>query len=159
MIKIESATTRHIPEVQQIFEQAIKVTAPAHYSSKQMDIWLQRGNNPERWSAKIEKDYFIIVGSLQSQSSLVGFASLQANGYIDVIYVHPGFLRQGIASFLLQKLEEKANHLALPTLTVDSSLIAIPFFLKREYQVVTASPKEIGGATFPNTLMQKILVS
>ena len=82
---------------------------------------------------------------------IVGFADLDASGYLDRLYVHRDFQRRGAAAALCGALEA-----AVPgPWTTHASITARPFFEARGYRVVRAQQVERHGVLLTNFVMEK----
>ena len=78
--------------------------------------------------------------------TIVGFADLAADGYLDRLYVHRDWQRRGVASALCD---------ALPGARVThASLIARPFFERRGWRVVREQQVERHGVLLTNFVME-----
>jgi len=66
---------------------------------------------------------------------VVGTASLNGQT-VSSVYVHPGYQGRGIATKLLDAVENAANAQSQGTLSVQSSITAKPFFAKRGFKIV-----------------------
>ena len=80
-------------------------------------------------------------GRLAEQLTLVvevdgehmGFVSLKDNTIIDMLYVHPHYVGQGIGTALVEAVEKIAKGRGAKTITTDSSDTAQMFFEERGY--------------------------
>ena len=90
-------------------------------------------------------------------NSPVGFAALKGPDHIDMLYVHPGAVGQGVAAMLCDALEKLAGARGVTKLTVDASDNAAEFFLKRGYVAMQRNTVTINGEWLANTTMQKTL--
>jgi len=86
-----------------------------------------------RFKKRIDTHYYLLV---KIEDRLVGMASLDKSGYLDVIYVHHEYQGHGIASELLFKMEQRAKKDGHDVITSDVSITAKPFFLHKGYVVV-----------------------
>lgn len=80
------------------------------------------------------------------EEKLVGIASISdSSGAIFAMYVDPKFMRKGLGSSLLKKLE---NHIADNTnnglIWVTSSITATNFFIKNRYKIIHYNVKTTG---------------
>ena len=91
------------------------------------------------------------------EGSPVGFASLKGADHIDMLYVHPGAVGQGVASLLCDALEKLAGGRCAKNLTVDASDNAVEFFAKRGYEPKQRNTVSVSGEWLANTTMQKTL--
>lgn len=64
---------------------------------------------------------------------IVGFGDICAYGYLDRLFEHKDYQRQGIATAICNDLE---NNVFGKKVTTNTSITAKPFFLKRGYKVV-----------------------
>ena len=93
------------------------------------------------------------------QNSPVGFAALKGADHIDMLYVHPSAVGQGVASMLCDALEKLSGGRGAKSLTVDASDNAQEFFLKRGYVAKQRNTVTVNGEWLANTTMQKPLTS
>src|SRR3984893_16728193 len=91
------------------------------------------------------------------QNSPVGFASLKGADHIDLLYVHPSAVGQGVASMLCDALEKLPGARGARSLTVDASDNAAEFFIKRGYVATRRNTVTVNGEWLANTTMQKTL--
>jgi putative acetyltransferase len=91
------------------------------------------------------------------QNSPVGFASLKGADHIDMLYVHPSAVGQGVGAMLCDALEKLAGARGAKGLTVDASDNAEGFFAKRGYVGKQRNTVTINGEWLANTTMQKNL--
>jgi putative acetyltransferase len=142
-----------LPVLVQIFAAAIEELAAEDYGEAQLAAW----------AAQADEDAFAtrLAGQLTLVATLehspVGFVSLRGKDVIDMLYVHPGAARQGVATALIDALEKLAAARGAGRLTVDASDTATPLFQKRGYTLERRNTVEIGGEWLGNTSMQKIL--
>ena len=69
-------------------------------------------------------------------------------------YVHPTFVRQGVASALLRTAEDTAQANGLTQLSTAAKLTARPFFERHGFQVImsqTAHPRDLPFRNFQMT--------
>src|SRR5258708_18672938 len=87
----------------------------------------------------------------------VGFAALKGADQIDMLYVHPGVVGQGVGSMLCEALEKLAGGRGAKSLTVDASDNALEFFSKRGYVAKQRNTVSINGERLAQTTVQKTL--
>ncbi len=106
------------------------------------------------WRSRLARNApFIALHNAQ----LVGFADLQADGYIDQFFVHHRWQGKGVGKLLMTTLETRAREMRLGELTSNVSITARPFFEARGF-VVTCIQQVCGGTTtFINYRMAKAL--
>ena len=89
---------------------------------------------------------------------LVGFMSVEQDGYINRLFTHKDYQRRGIASALLAETEKWAKEKGLTSLRLDSSKTACGFYLKHGFVEDGFSVMERNGIVFRNTVMKKTLL-
>lgn len=80
---------------------------------------------------------------------------MDKNIYIDFMYVHKDYQRQGIAETLLLAIEDKAGNAGTTTITSDISKTARPFFERKGYKVIKEQINIRQGIEIINYKMSK----
>jgi putative acetyltransferase len=143
------------PILAAIFAAAIEELTGEDYSEAQQQAWAGAADDEEAFGKRLASE-LTLVASLQN--SPVGFASLKGTGHIDMLYVHPGAVGQGVGSMLCEALEKLAGGRGAKTLTVDASDNAEGFFARRGYVGMQRNTVTVNGEWLANTTMQKALV-
>ncbi len=87
---------------------------------------------------------------------IVGFADMDKSGYLDRLYVHKNFQREGIATALLNELERHARKAGVCNFETYASITAKCFFEKHGY-IAEAENKVIrNGVMLMNYKMVKL---
>lgn len=136
----------------EIFQRAIRELALEDYSSVQREAWAQRADDLDQWNARrIESETFVAeVGSVAA-----GFSDVSPLGYIHMMFVHPDFARQGIATALLEFASTKATNSGAVQLSANVSLTARPLFERHGFVVQRTQQPEVSGVAFTNFHMTK----
>src|SRR4051812_39081637 len=144
-IVIRKATTEDAESVAKIVLLALRVTNARDYPASVIDRLVltlpdKVASNLQAWCA------FVAI----LNGSVVGTGSL--NGQIVTsVYVHPDYQRRGIATKLMDAVENAANIQAQRTLIVQSSVTAKAFYAKRGFKLV----REGSFGEEPTILMSK----
>ena len=163
MNKIQTKTTgltlrkgllKDLQEILILFSGTIETVCANDYNNEQIVAWISSVNNTGRWHRLIENQYFIVAVLNQK---IVGFASLAHGDYIDVLYVHKDFQRQGIAQQLYNALETEATTHKNTILTADVSKTAKPFFEANGFKVIAEQIQIRTEVEIPNYNMRKDL--
>ena len=136
-----------------IFSASIEEIAAEDYSPAQIAAWAAQADE-EAFATRLAKQLTLVA---MLDHSPVAFASLRDNTHIDMLYVHPGMARHGVATALCDALEKLAAARGARQITVDASDTALPLFEGRGYVAVRRNTVELGGEWFGNTSMQKDL--
>ena len=144
------------PVLAAIFAAAIEELTGDDYSEAQQQAWASAADDEEQFGKRLSSELTLIA---TLQNSPVGFASLKGADHIDMLYVHPSAVGQGVASMLCEALEKLAGGRGAKSLTVDASDNAQEFFEKRGYAGKQRNTVTVNGEWLANTTMQKTLVS
>lgn len=116
-----------------IFYNAVHATTAGHYSQQQINAWAPLPKDYALWQQRLnDKPPFVAIVDGQ----VVGFITLEADGHIDLTYVHQNYQRRGIASALYQHLEQQARQRGITKLYVEASELARPLFEKQGFRLV-----------------------
>ena len=137
-----------------IFRASIEGLTEEDYNPSQQEAWAAVADNEQAFTARLGKQ-LTLISTLEG--SPVGFASLQDNKIIDMLYVHPAVAGQGIGTMLYDALEKLAAARGASELTVDASDSAREFFLRRGFELYRRNTISVGNEWIANTTMKKTL--
>ena len=135
----------------QLFYTCVHTVAAADYTPQQLDAWAPHDRDLVQWGHSFDGHY-ALVACLGEQ--LVGFGDVDPGGYLDRLYVHAQYQRQGIATALCDAFERAVR---ADTVTVHASLTARGFFERRGYKAVRRQQVVRHGITLENWVMCKRL--
>jgi len=136
------------PEMAVLFHETVHSVNAGDYTREQLDAWASGKMDLEAWNRSfLEHDSLVAVEG----QTIVGFGDMDSTGYLDRLFVHKDYQRQGIASALCDALEQKVSG----TLTTHASITARPFFEQRGYRVLLEQMVERNGIFLQNFVMQK----
>src|ERR1700728_3583729 len=142
------------PILAAIFVAAIEELTGEDYNEAQQEAWASAVDDEEQFGKRLASELTLIA---TQGNSPVGFAALKGADHIDMLYVHPSAVGQGVAAMLCDALERLAGGRGAKKLTVDASDNATEFFLKRGYVAMQRNTVTINGEWLANTTMQKTL--
>ena len=142
----------YLPEIHRLFVEIIYSVCANDYSQEQLQVWASGIRNRERWLDRLKHQFFLVA---QLGKRIVGFASLANGDYVDVMYVHKDYQRQGIAHRLLAELEKESQKKGVIILKSDVSRTARPFFEREGYRVIREQTKIIDSVEISNFSMEK----
>src|SRR6478752_1360224 len=144
------------PVLAAIFVAAVEQLTGDDYSEDQQQAWASTADDEAQFGKRLA-GALTLVATLQN--SPVGFASLKGGNQIDMLYVHPGAVAQGVAAMLIDALEKLAAGRGAKALTVDASDNALEFFAKRGYAAKQRNTVTVNGEWLANTTMEKTLAN
>jgi putative acetyltransferase len=142
------------PMLAVIFAASVLELTGDDYNDAQQQAWAATAEDEEALGKRLAGQLTLIA---TVQNSPVGFASLKGADHIDMLYVHPSVVGQGVASMLCDALEKLAGSRGTKSLTVDASDTAQDFFRKRGYVAKQRNSVTLNGEWLANTTMQKTL--
>ena len=142
------------PILAAIFAASVEQLTGDDYSGAQQQAWASAADDEEAFGRRLASELTLIA---TLQNSPVGFAALRGKDHIDMLYVHPSAVGQGVAAMLIEALEKLAGGRGATGLTVDASDNATEFFAKRGYVAKQRNTVTVNGEWLANTTMQKIL--
>ena len=143
-----------VPVLAAIFVASIEELTGDDYSEAQQLAWASTADDEEKFGARLASE-LTLVATLQTAP--VGFASLKGADHIDMLYVHPSAVGQGVATTLCDALEKLAGARGAKALTVEASDTAQQFFAKRGYAATQRNSVTVGDEWLANTTMTKTL--
>ena len=137
-----------------LFHASVHQLALEHYSPQQLQAWAPAGFDAEAWAARIRHNRPWVA---EDGEGLLGFADLQADGWIDQLFVAAHAARRGVGSALLRFLIAQARQRGMPQLAADVSLTAEPLFLRHGFVVVQRQQALRAGVALDNARMLRVL--
>lgn len=138
-----------------VFIVAVTVTAASDYSPEQIAAWARpERRNPADWDRAMSgrNSYVALV-----DGEIAGFSDVNADGYIDMMFVAPRYTRHGVARTLLETLEATARESGAQRLSANVSITARPFFEHQGFVAVAKQHPIITGVRMINFHMTKPL--
>ena len=142
-----------VPLCAAIFEASVTELTGDDYTEAQQEAWIAAFEE-EDLAERLGKQLTLIA---TLRDAPVGFASLKNNSHIDLLYVRPAAVRQGVGTSLCDALEKLAGARGADKLTADVSDTAQPFFARRGYVAQRRNTVPLGDEWLGNTTMQKTL--
>lgn len=138
-----------------IFHHAIRDTASADYTPKQITAWAQpEQRDISAWNQSMcRRNSYVAVLS----DEIAGFSDVSEDGYIDMMYVAPEFARRGVARQLMTFLENQARSYSATQLTASVSITARAFFEAVGFHVEAEQHPVVNGVVLTNFRMTKEL--
>jgi putative acetyltransferase len=154
---VRNFTVGDEPALQAVFYSAVHTTAASDYTPAQLDAWAPRLPDMERWTARMRaiRPFVVEEDGRAGDGRIIGYADLQANGYIDHFYVSGANVRRGVGRMLMERIHSRAEELNLASLFSDVSRTAQPFFERFGFLVLEHKTVVVGGVRLPNTRMSK----
>lgn len=149
------ATLKDIGEIRKLFQDTVLTVNSKDYTPTETADWAACGDSTEHWTLLINGQHFI-VATLPNEG-IVGFASICNDGYLHSMYVHKDHQGEGVASFLLNILEDYTLRNGIREITSDVSITALPFFKRKGFTVEKEQKAKATRLELTNYKMRKTL--
>lgn len=149
-----------VDEIVTLLYETVHAVNAHDYTREQLAAWAPELSANERQD-RIQR----LTESLLRNSSwvavrdatIVGFADITLDGYLDHLYVHKDFQGQGIALRLMHRIEREGVGHGVKEIRTDASITAKPFLEQMGYFVVCAQSVSVRGVSMGNFKMIKRL--
>lgn len=136
------------PEMAQLFYNTVHSVCLRDYTNEQADAWADGRIDLNQWNRSFLEHCTYVA---EEAGIIVGFGDITADGYLDRLYVHKDYQKQGIASALCDALERSV---VSPRILVHASITARPFFEKRGYRLIKEQTVERHGVKMTNFALE-----
>ena len=143
-------------EIIQLFYDTVHFVNARDYTESQLAAWAPPVDqiNFVVWDKSLSEHYTVVA---EDNNMIVGFGDMDSTGYLDRLFIHKDFQKQGIASKICNELEQYAKDKGYSFVGTEASITAKPFFVKYGYQVIEEQQVERNGQFLMNYLMLKNL--
>jgi len=139
--------------MQQLFVGTISTICSPDYSADQQRAWSSSIQNMDRWERLITRQYSILA---ILDDTIVGIAALDDADYLDYLYVHKDYQRQGIATQLYDAIKLESLRKGFYKLSSDVSITALPFFESKGFRVIKENKVTIQEVELVNYRMREV---
>ena len=138
-----------LEKITMIFQNTVHKVNIKDYTQEQVDAWAPDFIDKEKWNKTLSEHHtFVAV----KNDAIIGFGDIDDSGYLDRLYVHHDYLRQGVATLICNKLESMID--ADQAIVTHASITARPFFEKRGYRIEKEQLVERNGVFLKNYIME-----
>lgn len=150
-MNIRPYSPQDLNQILKLFYDTVHTVNTHDYSQVQVDTWAPKNPNKDLWNTTLSNNLSLVA---LVDNEVVGFIDLEKSGYLNRLFIHKDFQSKGIASKLLKELLPLSDH---SIITVDSSITALPFFLRHGFQIMRKQSVTKDSIDFTNYHMTKIL--
>ena len=153
--KLRKLSEEDIPVLQTLFRETVLHVNARDYTREEVEDWASCGESAEHMKDLLARNDYVAV--LNEQGEIIGFSSMNAEGYLHSLFVHKDYQRDGVGSLLLSAVEKRAREYGVAEITSEVSLTACPFFEKRGYEVIKGQKRRANRLELTNFVMRKRL--
>ena len=153
--KIRPLEEKDLYNMQNLFRSTVLNVNIKDYTKEEVEDWASCGDDIEHWKELLSSNQY--VGAFAEQNYLIGFSSMNKNGYLHSMFVHKDWQGKGIATQLLSEVEKIARQYEVKEITSEVSKTARPFFEHKGYVVECEQKHQANRLKLTNYKMKKVL--
>lgn len=135
-------------ELAELFYNTVHIVNAKDYTKEQLNVWATGKVDLEKWNQSFQNHYSIVA---VDDKIIIGFGDIDKTGYLDRLFIHANYQRQGVATSICDNLEQAVQG----NVVTHASITAKPFFEKRSYKVIKEQQIERQGIFLTNFIMKK----
>lgn len=151
MLTIRKYVPSDCKHLAELFYQTVHSVNAKDYTAQQLAVWATGSVDQDAWNKSLSEHNTLVA---LKDDTIVGFGDIDKTGYLDRLYVHKDYQRQGIASAICEELEKMSG---IGKITTHASITAKPFFISRGYKIVKEQRVIRDGISLINFVMEKSL--
>jgi len=140
----------------EIFRASVGELTSDDYSEAQQAAWIAAADDEDVFGARLDGALTLVA---IIDGAPVGFAALKGADEIDMLYVHPAVVGQGIGAQLCEALEKLAAARGATKLAADASDTALGFFEHRGFVPQRRNTVPRNDEWLATTMVQKPLAA
>jgi len=142
------------PEIVRLFFETVRSVNRADYSDEQLEAWAAGVPDPEEWHTRMAGRRTLVA---EEGGEVVGFAELEYDGRLDMLYVRKDAVGRGVGRRLYEAVEREARDQGLGWIFTEASITARPFFEQQGFRVVREQMVSRRGVSMANFVMEREL--
>ena len=152
--RVRAYDARDAPRIARLFYETVHSVNRADYSEEQVRAWAPAVPDPDAWHARMADRRTLVA---EEDGEVVGFAELEDDGHLDMLYVRENAVGRGVGGRLYDAVEREARRLNLSRISTEASITARPFFERQGFRVVREQTVWREGVPLTNFAMEKML--
>ena len=149
---IRPYTEADLQAVAAAFTSSVHILAAGDYTEEQRTVWAPQPPDLSYWRKRLALLQTLVA---VEGADLTGFISYEPSGHIEYLYVAPQYSRQGVASLLYETVEDRLARAGVTEVSVESSIVARPFFATRGFFVTDVQDVFLSGHSFRRYAMRQ----
>lgn len=102
-MKIRAYTSADCPQLAALFYETVHTVNAKDYPPEQLDVWATGQVDLAQWDRSLRAHHSLVA---EEDGVTVGFADMDADGYLDRLYVHKDYQGRGVAAAQANKKAE-----------------------------------------------------
>lgn len=151
-MQIRNYRPADLDAVLEVFQRAVHETAARDYKPEEIEAWAPEPPDRAMWEKRLASGQTWVC---EEQGRIAGFARVEPDGYVDLMFVHPDIQGQGVAALLFNRIIVWAKAQNVKTLFTESTVSGRGFFESRGFRVVREQHLGRNGMTLLNFVMER----
>jgi len=135
-----------------VFFDSVHRATRSYYDAAQRQAWAPRIPDTDAWRARIMPQIAFVA---ERDGAVIGFMTLRTDGHLDLAFVAPEAVGQGVAKALYDAILREAIAAGITRLTTEASLMARPFFARQGWTVLCEQAVARDGVTLTRFQMAR----
>lgn len=136
-----------------LYARSVRHYGPRAYTPEQVAVWAATADVAET-AARCGDGRYVVVAQGDA-GTVLGFADLEADGHLDMLYVAPEAEGLHVGSQLYAAIEAHARRRGLRRIFVEASELARPLFERRGFTLLGRNDLVLDGVDIHNYRMEK----
>ncbi|MDF2858932.1 MAG: family N-acetyltransferase [Neobacillus sp.] len=136
----------------ELFFNTVHAVNAKDYTTAQLKAWATGTVDLNTWNQSFLEHNTVIA---EINGTITGFGDMDDEGYLDRLYVHKDYQNIGIATAIVNELEQQAILSGVFLFTTHASITAKPFFEKRGYRTLKENTVIRNDTKLTNFIMEK----
>ena len=154
-IAIRQAAPADFPTLRALFRDTVLTVNCRDYTREEVEDWAACAERITPTAGPM-RDQLCFVAE-NAARLIVGFASVNAGGYLHLLFVHSAFQRQGVGTALYARVEAWARQCGARDMTAEVSRTAKAFFEQRGFCITRHQQQKARRLYLVNYAMSKPL--
>lgn len=149
-------TPTDLKDLHHIYYRAVHEGAAQQYSGVERTAWApEETPRDDAFLRVLDQHAWIAeIADAQNKPRPVGFITMDARGYIDLLFVLPEVMGHGVADALYAQVLDIARREGLGKLTTHASKLARPFLERRGWRVIASEAPLRHGVSMERFVME-----
>lgn len=153
-MRIREASEEDLPVLASLYESSVRTLGPERYSAAQVEAWAAFARDREGFHAKVLRGTCLLA---EEDGETLGFATLEPDGVVGLLYVRGDRGRHGIGSALLSAVVGLAEERGLPRVRTIAGELSRGLFERFGFVRYETEETAYNGAVFRRVLMERDL--
>ncbi len=154
-VRIRDYDAEDAAAIAHLFYETVRSVNRADYSQEQVEAWAPEVPEPEAWHARLSGRRTLVA---EQGGEVVGFAELEGDGHLDMLYCRKDAVGRGVGSRLYWAVEQDARERGLGRISTEASISARPFFERQGFRTMHERTVVRRDVEMTNFAMEKPLL-